>query len=140
MESCPYCALLSTESADWLVASDHWSAIASPLLDEPGWVVVMTRRHANGFDHAAPDVLADFGPILGRVSAAVRAATGAERVYVIHFGEVVEHLHVLLAPRTPDLPVDRRGAALIARRAEARDALGAAQTCQRIRDALEVAL
>jgi diadenosine tetraphosphate (Ap4A) HIT family hydrolase len=39
-----------------------------------------------------------FGSVLARVTAALRAAAGAERTYAYIFGERVAHLHVNLAP------------------------------------------
>jgi diadenosine tetraphosphate (Ap4A) HIT family hydrolase len=46
-------------------------------------------------DHEA----AELGPMLRRVSRAVRALTGCERVYAIAFGQGAPHLHVHLIPR-----------------------------------------
>jgi diadenosine tetraphosphate (Ap4A) HIT family hydrolase len=39
-----------------------------------------------------------FGPVLARVSTALRTATGADLVYTNIFGDRVAHLHVNLAP------------------------------------------
>ena len=36
--------------------------------------------------------------VLGRCSAAIRDATGAEQVYLYVFGSGIPHLHVMLAP------------------------------------------
>jgi diadenosine tetraphosphate (Ap4A) HIT family hydrolase len=41
-----------------------------------------------------------FGPVLARVTAALRAAAEAELTYAYVFGERVPHLHVNLAPHT----------------------------------------
>jgi diadenosine tetraphosphate (Ap4A) HIT family hydrolase len=41
-----------------------------------------------------------FGPALARVAAALEAATGAERVYLLAFAEVDRRFHVHLLPRT----------------------------------------
>jgi diadenosine tetraphosphate (Ap4A) HIT family hydrolase len=56
----------------------------------------------------APEARA-LGPLLQRACAALRAATGAERVYTLFLGEAVAHLHFHLIPRAPDLPPELRG-------------------------------
>ncbi len=43
-----------------------------------------------------------FGPIIARASAALRDASGARLVYAYVFGGGVPHLHVHLAPDTPE--------------------------------------
>ena len=50
-------------------------------------------------DLDGPEALT-FGPVLALVTAAVRAAAGAELTYAYVFGERVPHLHVNLAPHT----------------------------------------
>lgn len=44
---------------------------------------------------------ATFGPILAKVTSALRAASGANLVYASVFGERVAHFHVNLAPHRP---------------------------------------
>ncbi len=44
---------------------------------------------------------ATLGPVLARATAALREATGADKVYVYVFGDRVPHLHFNLAPRHP---------------------------------------
>lgn len=41
------------------------------------------------------------GPVLARATAALREATGADKVYVYVFGDRVPHLHFNLAPQHP---------------------------------------
>jgi len=45
------------------------------------------------------------GPVLARATAALRAATAADKVYVYVFGDRVPHLHFNLAPYVPDGPL-----------------------------------
>jgi diadenosine tetraphosphate (Ap4A) HIT family hydrolase len=45
---------------------------------------------------------ATFGSVVARASAALREATGAKLVYAFVFGGGVPHLHVHLAPNTPE--------------------------------------
>jgi len=44
---------------------------------------------------------ATLGPVLARVTAALRTATAADKVYVYVFGDRVPHLHFNLAPHRP---------------------------------------
>ena len=82
--------------------------------DDGLWRLSVVRRGAvAGFAHLEPhrhipyvtdldgDEAATFGPVLARVTSALRAATGAELTYAYVFGERVPHLHVNLAPHTP---------------------------------------
>ncbi len=48
-------------------------------------------------DLDGPEAVA-FGPVLARVTAALRESTGAELTYAYVFGDRVPHLHVNLAP------------------------------------------
>jgi len=45
---------------------------------------------------------ATFGPAIARASAVLREASGAPLVYAYVFGGGIPHLHVHLAPNTPD--------------------------------------
>jgi len=64
-----------------------------------GWAFLCAQRHVQGpadLDDAEAD---GFGRALRRVSRAVRAVTGCDRVYAIAFGQGAPHLHVHLVPR-----------------------------------------
>jgi diadenosine tetraphosphate (Ap4A) HIT family hydrolase len=74
---------------------------------------VVRRGPVAGFAHLEPHrhipyltdldgIEADtLGPVLARVTAALRAATAADRIYVYVFGDRVPHLHFNLAPHRP---------------------------------------
>jgi diadenosine tetraphosphate (Ap4A) HIT family hydrolase len=79
------------------------------------WRLTMSRRSPTlGFAYLEPmrhiPYLADldgpeaatFGPALARASAVLREATGARLVYAYVFGGGIPHLHVHLAPNTPE--------------------------------------
>ena len=79
------------------------------------WRLSMSRRSPTlGFAYLEPvrhiPHLADldgpeattFGPVVARASAVLREATGASLVYAFVFGGGIPHLHVHLAPNTPE--------------------------------------
>ena len=75
----------------------------------PGWIIVAPQRHVEQIDQLSPRELTALGPLLGEVAAALRAETGAEKVYVSIFAEILAHLHVHVIARTGDIPADQRG-------------------------------
>jgi diadenosine tetraphosphate (Ap4A) HIT family hydrolase len=81
--------------------------------DDGRWRLSVVRRGpVAGFAHLEPhrhiphvtdldgEEAVTFGPVLARVTAALRAAAAAELTYAYVFGERVSHLHVNLAPHT----------------------------------------
>lgn len=72
------------------------------------------RRHAESLVELADAELRSFGPLLARVTHAIEAATGAEAIYLLWFGETLpRHFHVAILPRTTDVAKKHRGGALI---------------------------
>jgi diadenosine tetraphosphate (Ap4A) HIT family hydrolase len=55
-------------------------------------------------DLSGPEA-ATLGPVLARVTAVMRTATAADKVYVYVFGDRVPHLHFNLAPHRPGGPL-----------------------------------
>ena len=74
-----------------------------------GWLVLKTRRHCEGLDRLTEAEAAGLGPLMRRFCAALRAASGAEKIYSILLAEAVAHVHIHLIPRQPDLPEALRG-------------------------------
>ena len=78
--------------------------------DDLWWLSVVLRGAVPGFSHLEPkrhipflpdldgEEAATLGPVLARCTAALKAATGADKVYVYVFGDRVPHLHLNLAP------------------------------------------
>lgn len=75
----------------------------------PGWMIVSPLRHVEQWDELTPRELEEVGPLIAKVAAALRAETGAEKVYVSVFAELLAHLHVHVIARTSDVPPDARG-------------------------------
>jgi diadenosine tetraphosphate (Ap4A) HIT family hydrolase len=75
------------------------------------WRLSMSRRgYTTGFAYLEPkrhvayitdldrEEAATFGPVMARVTSALKAAAGADLVYVYVFGGGIPHLHVHLGP------------------------------------------
>ena len=67
----------------------------------PGWMVIAPRTHLTQYDELPNGGQTELGALIGRVSAALRAATPAEKIYVCVFAEQLEHLHVHVIARPP---------------------------------------
>ena len=75
--------------------------LPAPLV---GWFMLVSRRHLGGPAELSDAEAAAFGPAIRKASQAIKAATGAPKVYAIAFGEGAPHLHVHLIPRYADRP------------------------------------
>jgi diadenosine tetraphosphate (Ap4A) HIT family hydrolase len=64
-----------------------------------GWCVLELVRPCPTLDALTPDESRDMGAHIRRVSAAIRAVTGCERVYLLAFAEAHRQVHVHLVPR-----------------------------------------
>jgi histidine triad (HIT) family protein len=69
-----------------------------------GHLMIESKRHIRGVEQATDREASALGVLVARLSRALVACTGAERVYVESYGEVVPHLHVHLTARYPGLP------------------------------------
>jgi diadenosine tetraphosphate (Ap4A) HIT family hydrolase len=63
---------------------------------------IESRRHFLDFAEANEEELAEYGPLLKKVYAALKSLTGAPRVYQIVFLEGIAHFHAWLVPRRED--------------------------------------
>lgn len=88
------------EDEDWLLEHS-----LSPVLLR-GWLILKPRRHVEHIADLTPGECAKLGGLLARASAAMKAALGAERVYVCSFGESVNHVHFYLVPRYAGMPMN----------------------------------
>ena len=110
MDTCFFCAAIEGQppavggpiSADDLVYAYHWhEGEPSAYL---GHLVLVTRRHTPDFASLTPAEAQAIGLAIARLSAALKACAGAEKVYAVFYGEVTPHLHVHLTPRYPLTP------------------------------------
>jgi diadenosine tetraphosphate (Ap4A) HIT family hydrolase len=75
----------------------------------PGWLILKPLRHIESLSELTVAESAALGPLLRRITAALEAATGAERVYTVLLAEAVRHVHIHLIPRRAGLPESCRG-------------------------------
>ncbi len=107
---CKFCQISSgtaptaggTIYEDELVYASHYSHDEMPVY--LGYLVVQTKRHAPTFADLTDCEAKAVGLLITRLSQALKACVGAERSYVVFFGEVVPHLHVLVTARYPNTP------------------------------------
>ena len=111
-QDCGICNLVRGVSGTTVFTDDHWVLGMLDGLEAPGWMVLAQRRHAVGAVGMDAEEAASLGPLLKRAATAIEGATGAERVYVVAYGENAPHWHMLLIGRDADHPVDQRQAAI----------------------------
>jgi diadenosine tetraphosphate (Ap4A) HIT family hydrolase len=87
---------------DDLVYAHHFHVGGGPAY--LGHLLLETRRHTPGFADLAPAEAQAMGLLITRLSSALEACTGAEKVYAVFYGEAILHLHVHLTARYPDTP------------------------------------
>jgi diadenosine tetraphosphate (Ap4A) HIT family hydrolase len=130
--SCPFCA--GGANGETLFEDDTWAL--QGFGDVPGWAILWLRRHAEGIEELTPAELGSLGPTVERVSAAIRRATGAERVYLQVYGEAAPHFHVVLLARGSGVTAAHRGPALLANAVAYADADAARSANESVRATL----
>lgn len=77
----------------------------------PGWLVLKPLRHVENAADLTASEAAQFGILVQRTAAALRAATPLVKVYVVCFAEreTFAHIHFHLIPRRTDDPPELRG-------------------------------
>lgn len=119
-EGCKTCALVRRRDAgqapawDAIVRTPGWDLVHAFDSALEGWLVLVLRRHEAALADLTPAEADELGPLIRRVSGALRAVTGCVKTYAMQFAEAPGHghVHVHLVPRPADLPADRRGAAV----------------------------
>jgi diadenosine tetraphosphate (Ap4A) HIT family hydrolase len=115
---CHICQLqdgvISQLGAPSILKAKHFLVQHAPLKQSnAGTVIVESRRHLLDFGEMTPAELAELGSILKRLVPAVKAATGAHRVYFLALMERVPHFHLWLVPKQKQGRL--KGAAYLAR-------------------------
>ena len=97
----------------YIYEGTHWLVCHAPVDKGPlGTLFIESRRHFLDYAEANEDELAEYGPLLKKVYAALKSLTGAERVYQVVFLEGIPHFHAWLIPRRKD---DEKGMAFLAK-------------------------
>jgi diadenosine tetraphosphate (Ap4A) HIT family hydrolase len=135
---CAICDLRATSAGDSLLfASELWTATLAG--DVPGWIMVMLNRHSRDWLWGlSPQEAAELGPLMQRLSVAARDAAGAERVYLMGFGEQWQHFHFMLLSRPATAPPRLRGPGLLEKAPELADRDQALRIGSAIRERLAV--
>ncbi|HEY7358493.1 MAG TPA: hypothetical protein VH590_18555 [Ktedonobacterales bacterium] len=89
---------------DELVYAHHSHFDAGPAY--LGSLALETKRHTPDFADLTPAEAQALGLLIARLSRALKACTGAEKVYVEFYAEVTPHLHVFLTARYPNTPAE----------------------------------
>lgn len=141
MTACKICDLQAGGPPELEVyADDEWRALVPPDFARPGCVWLMTKRHVEGLAHLTDAQVGGFGRAVRCVSAALERVLGAERVYVVGFGENFPHVHALLIARPGDVNPGDRGTALVAAHmTKGGDVAAAGQAVAAMRDELSTA-
>ena len=69
-----------------------------------GWLILKPKRHVEHLAELTDDEAASLGPLVQEASRALMHALGAERVYALSMGELVQHVHIYLLPRYEHMP------------------------------------
>ena len=98
------CMLCAPEVADAefrrarLWEDELWRLSAVLRGPVPGFAHLEPKRHIPFLTDLDGPEAVTFGPVLARVTTALRDAAGAEKTYAYVFGDRVPHLHLNLAP------------------------------------------
>jgi diadenosine tetraphosphate (Ap4A) HIT family hydrolase len=114
--ACKTCELIAARDAgtaplwDAIYRTPFWDVVHSFDTALPGWLVLVARRHIAAVDELTDAEAVELGLLIRHVSAALRAATGCQKTYVLQFAEAAEHPHVHfhIIPRMADQPAERR--------------------------------
>jgi diadenosine tetraphosphate (Ap4A) HIT family hydrolase len=121
MTSCLICQQEQADASLTVFTDDLWAAQVIAGFDVPGWIILRLRRHAEGLPALDHRELETFGRRARDVVAAVAETTSAVATYLLAFGEAHPHFHVLITPRTADIPEDRRRGQILELRHERAD-------------------
>ena len=94
----------------------HWRVAHAIETAQPGWLVVLPRRHVLALDELTPAEAAGLGPVLQAVTAALRKVTECDKTYVALFAEAegFGHVHFHIVPRHASLDRELRGPRIFA--------------------------
>jgi diadenosine tetraphosphate (Ap4A) HIT family hydrolase len=110
----------------YIVEGKYFLVEHAPLkLSHVGTVIIQARRHLLDFGEMTSAESAEFGSIMRRLVPAVKAVTGAHRVYYLSVNEHAPHFHLWLVPKNKNTKLEplpflsRRPAAAMKSGAEA---------------------
>jgi len=101
---------------DRLWEEPGWSVAHSFNSSLPGWLVLIPRRHVTSLDELTEVESLVVGPLLRRLTSALRRVIGCEKTYVLLLAEAegFTHLHFHVVPRSAQMPPEMRGVGVFA--------------------------
>jgi diadenosine tetraphosphate (Ap4A) HIT family hydrolase len=101
--TCQYNKDSEKSPGGWIKEYNYWIL---EHINEPipvlGWLVLKTKRHAEGITGMNSDEAKELGEILNIVPKLQKELCNAGQIYVMCFTELVSHLHIHLIPRHID--------------------------------------
>lgn len=99
---------------DSVQRTTNWDVAHAYDTSIEGWMVLVVRRHVASLADLTDAETAEVGPLIVRLSRALRDAVGCVKTYVAQFAEDPghPHVHIHLVPRYSDQPADLRGPAV----------------------------
>lgn len=106
----------ATRPSARILRTDHWRLAHAFGTTLPSWLVLMPTVHVEALAGLPPEAAGELGSLLRIVNAALPAALGCEKTYVVLFAEApgFRHLYFHVVPRAFDQPEELRGAAIFA--------------------------
>lgn len=86
-----------------LLLTPCWTAVTCRDCDVPGYLIVLPVARVHTLEELPAAAQKELGHVLAVVERAVVAVTGAERIYLLRFGESRGGLHFHVFPRTKDI-------------------------------------
>jgi hypothetical protein len=100
------------------IEHDGWLTGVLRGYEVPGWLALLPGRHIGASDEFTDTEAAELGVQLREISAALRQAAQAERIYSVSFGERLPHWHLLVMAVPASVPQRLRGPAILPGRRE----------------------
>jgi diadenosine tetraphosphate (Ap4A) HIT family hydrolase len=133
---CQVCDLRSNAPGESVIHTDDLWTVAVGF-DVPGWFMVMLNRHSDDWFMGLSDQeAATLGPLMRSLGGAAVADAGAERVYLMGFGEQWSHFHYMVMSRGSSVNKESRGAGLLAHAAEMANREEAFRVAAKVRERL----
>jgi len=107
--ACGVCQKLGAGTGVTLFENELWHVrAADDPCGVPGWMMLITRRHAPGPAHFNMQEAQSFGPTLCHLQRVLLEVTGALRIYTAAMGESSPHFHAHMVPRYKVMPKDAK--------------------------------
>jgi diadenosine tetraphosphate (Ap4A) HIT family hydrolase len=78
---------------------DHWMVLVRPAQPTLGSLVLAAKSDATAFSALAPAAFAELSSVIGHIEAALKAATGYQRINYLMLMMVDPHVHFHVLPR-----------------------------------------